>query len=565
MHKYIKITTLLLLGLISVKQAWSDDGPVPADFLKVPMTRFEQTGNVSAGADTASWILRRDGSEDMFKEASQIKRIILSNEPDGGTTGADLEFDLNSVDYSSTPFTRLQMPNFGKLSVKRSGKKRTNAKNLIHVLVKSSPGKPAELVGSYCIKAGILTECNINITSAVNDVLARAEGKRILRLELCLAGEPGYYQVHGIPVIEGETTPILEIASPKGWDNDWDKRLKPLTEGPVVYREAFVPLTPDRDKEIIVKLLYPAKKIIEVIDNGSGQKLQKGRDWILRDGKLVFPANTEAPVQLESEFFTIRKKLKDGTTKVYRSTIKLTKGTDYWHHQRQMEVTYEPVERKWKFPAPISSLDNLPCLKKRFKDKAPVDIVLFGDSISEGYNASSFMGCWPYQSAYGELVAWKLRQHYDSKITFMNNSRAGARSDSSLLLTDSLVGWFHPDLCILAYGMNDRKPEYRVKHAASIEDIIDAVRKKSPETEFIIVTSMLNNPKQATGLEPILSIRDDALKIVRDGVAFVDVTTTQLQMLEYKNYLAFTGNGANHPNDFLHRIYAQRILEVLIP
>ena len=36
-------------------------------------------------------------------------------------------------------------------------------------------------------------------------------------------------------------------------------------------------------------------------------------------------------------------------------------------------------------------------------------------------------------------------------------------------------------------------------------------------------------------------------------------------MLRRKNYLDLSGNGANHPNDFLHRIYAQRILEVLLP
>ena len=36
-------------------------------------------------------------------------------------------------------------------------------------------------------------------------------------------------------------------------------------------------------------------------------------------------------------------------------------------------------------------------------------------------------------------------------------------------------------------------------------------------------------------------------------------------MLERKNYLDLSGNGVNHPNDFLHRIYAMRVLEVLAP
>jgi acyl-CoA thioesterase-1 len=66
-------------------------------------------------------------------------------------------------------------------------------------------------------------------------------------------------------------------------------------------------------------------------------------------------------------------------------------------------------------------------------------------------------------------------------------------------------------------------------------------------------------------LDPVLFIRDEALKISRPGVAFVDITTTHLELIKHKNYLDTSGNGANHPNDFLHRIYAQRILEVLLP
>jgi hypothetical protein len=36
-------------------------------------------------------------------------------------------------------------------------------------------------------------------------------------------------------------------------------------------------------------------------------------------------------------------------------------------------------------------------------------------------------------------------------------------------------------------------------------------------------------------------------------------------MLDRKEYLDTSGNGANHPNDFFQRVYAQRVLEVLSP
>jgi len=62
----------------------------------------------------------------------------------------------------------------------------------------------------------------------------------------------------------------------------------------------------------------------------------------------------------------------------------------------------------------------------------------------------------------------------------------------------------------------------------------------------------------------VLFIRDEALQLGGPGVALVDITTTHLRLLDRKEYLDTSGNGANHPNDFLHRIYAHRILEVLI-
>jgi len=43
-----------------------------------------------------------------------------------------------------------------------------------------------------------------------------------------------------------------------------------------------------------------------------------------------------------------------------------------------------------------------------------------GDSISEGYNASSFIGAPPYQPPYGALVAAGLERAYRSPVTLRN-------------------------------------------------------------------------------------------------------------------------------------------------
>lgn len=485
-------------------------------------------------------------------------RIVMANEPDAANAGVALAFDLTVVPHGVTPLARLQLGDVEKLKVVRPGQAPGLERGAMHAFVDGAAGKP-ELAGTLPLKpGGTINAYALDITEAVNAALARPKSQRKLRVEVRLTGKPLWYEVYTLSAAK----PCLEIASPAGWTDDWEKRLAPITRSPIVYREACFPLAESRDREIVLPLLYPAKNIIEVIHNATGRKLEPNRDWILRGTELVLPPGTRAPVQLSAEFFQSPRREKDGTVKMVPSQIRLSEGTFY--HERQIEVSYEPAVRDWTMPPPRSSIEALPRFRQLLAAHAPVKLILFGDSISVSYNATKYTGVWPYQPGFGELVARKLAQS-GSRITFMNHSRGGETSLHATTQADSQVAWFEPDLVIVALGMNDRSPERRPAHRANLEQIIDTVRARSPQTEFVIVTPMLNNPKQPTGLEPVKFIRDEALKIARPGIAFVDVTTTQLEMLKRKTYLDLSGNGANHPNDFLVRVYAQRILEVLTP
>jgi len=124
-----------------------------------------------------------------------------------------------------------------------------------------------------------------------------------------------------------------------------------------------------------------------------------------------------------------------------------------------------------------------------------------------------------------------------------------------------------PDLVILGFGMNDRHYVMQEKDAyhLAIEQIIDTTRTRSPDTEFLIVIPMLNNPKQPGGNDAAWAIHDESMKVHRPGVAIVDVMNAHRELLRHKDYLDISGNGVNHTNDFLARVHAQRICEVLIP
>lgn len=515
------------------------------ELTKVTAVRMEQAGMLPDGVTAAAG-------------------FVLSNEP--GATNASLivDVDLEKLPQSGTPLARLQLVDLTKVSVKRPGQKAGTARGALHVFERPATAPAPVLAGSTPVKPGLATPYTIDVTRAVNDALARPAGQRKVRLELRMSGLPCFYEVYALPA-GAEKVPVLEIAPLAGWTRDWAQRAVPLRNGPQVYREACMPMTTNRAAEAVPSLLYPARRIIEVIHNGTGETLQEGRDWVLRDGRLVLPPGTRAPVQVEKEFFVRQPKPGEADAskaKPQPQSVVLVEGT--WYHERQMEVTYEPASREWTVPAQRGSLDSLPRLKRLLAAKAPVRVILFGDSISLGGNASKVQGGWPYQPCFGELVAWELERCTGSKVTFMNHSRGGAGAAYGASQAESQVGWFKPDLAIIGFGMNDRRPERQLTFKADMEKIIDVIRAASPETEFVVVTPMQNNPRQPDKGEAIWVIRDETLKIARPGLAFADVTAVERELLKHKNYLDFSGNGANHPNDFIHRVYAQSILEVLL-
>jgi lysophospholipase L1-like esterase len=529
--------TLLSVGLV-VQASATDVGGPP---LLRRAVKVEQQGELPTGV-------------------SSDAGAVLANETEAARCTVRLEFDLNSVFQDVTPLARLKVDDIARVKAKRPGQAISKGHGVLHAF--AGEGNQRRLVGSTPMKTSSLaTPYVIDLTDIVNEVLAKSSGEKSLRFELVLDGTPAPFEIFTLS--EHKNPPVLEIASSNRWTDDWQRRIAPITSGEIVYRESCLPLTATPNAEVPLKLLYPAGHIVGIIDNSTGKRLMEGRDWILRDGTLVLPVGSHAPIQIEKDFFTVTKPGSDGKVTATPSAIRLVEGT--WYHERQIEVSYEPAKRDLAFAPPIDTIDALPRLKKRLAAKQPVRLVLFGDSISIGGNASKFQSAWSYQPCFGELVARQLHKHYRAPIEFMNHSRGGATSGYGVEQADSQVAWFKPDLVIVAYGMNDRTDDRRSKYRENLEQIIDIIRKRSPETEFLLVTSMLNNPVQPPGLEPILFLRGEALSISRPGLAHADVAIAHQAMLERKNYLDLSGNGINHPNDFLHRVYAQRILEVLTP
>ena len=135
---------------------------------------------------------------------------------------------------------------------------------------------------------------------------------------------------------------------------------------------------------------------------------------------------------------------------------------------------------------------------------------------------------------------------------------------------------YAPDLVFIAFGMNDCMNEsqdsggslerVRSEYKSAIEEMILQVRAQYPDCEFVLVSSFYANP-YCHYQSYFDACRDALLELEEayDGVVCADVTSLQASMLEYKDYLDFSGDNMCHPNDFMARLYAQVCLETIVP
>jgi acyl-CoA thioesterase I len=232
-------------------------------------------------------------------------------------------------------------------------------------------------------------------------------------------------------------------------------------------------------------------------------------------------------------------------------------------HRRQAAASYSFDKAQWTGDAPHFAGTSLPCTLDRLRRREGLTLSLVGDSISEGYNASGFIGAPPYQPPYGALVAAGLERVYQSPVTLRNFATAGWTSDDGLTAAGTVAAE-QPHLVLVAFGMNDAGYAEPSGYSANIQAIVEEIRRAAPRAEFVLVSSMLPNPEwHYPQMERFAGYRRALADLCGPGIILADVTTLWADVMVRKSFYDLTGNGVNHPNDFGHRLYSQTILSLL--
>lgn len=340
--------------------------------------------------------------------------------------------------------------------------------------------------------------------------------------------------------------------------------LRPFWQGDTVEGESVLFIKDPQTGTAKASVLFPVRKVLAVYNSAGDMAYEEGRDYIWKPDsrELTLPAGSRiasrTPEELRRPAGSQKYQLthRDGNGEIFF-------GARLEYADMQTCITYQHAPDLWKWPVPKFDAQALPRTVQKLGGKQPLSIVVLGDSISAGANSSQLGNSPPFQPAYPELLPLHLTARFGGQVDLKNLSVGGTATNWGLMQIEQIVAT-KPDLVILAFGMNDSAGRSADEYQANTRKMIDLIRDRLPESEFILVASMLGN-RDWTRLRHELfpQYRDALARLCGPGVALADLTSIWTGFLELKKDWDQTGNGVNHPNDFGHRVYAQVISTLL--
>jgi lysophospholipase L1-like esterase len=337
--------------------------------------------------------------------------------------------------------------------------------------------------------------------------------------------------------------------------------LEPVWKSSRILNETSLPVSVD-GQPASTKLLFEPVGNLTVRDYTLATTYREGIDFVMDGQVLRLTENSSIPFLTRDQLFPNTEDAEPGTMRAHRGGL-IAFGEGTFFTSRQLAVSYNHAGQ-WTGPVPSDGAGQLRRTRQLLQNGEPIKIALFGDSISVGASASGRGNRPPYVPGWGELMIRGLRQTYQSPITFVNPSKGGGRASWGLGLAPSALVPEKPDLCILGFGMNDGTATPVETYIDQIQQIMAMVRAGNPNTEFILVASMMPNPDWRA-LAPMNQYLAALKALESETVAVADAWSISEYLLKTKHYCDITSNHVNHPSDFMVRLYAQIVLQLLQP
>lgn len=296
-----------------------------------------------------------------------------------------------------------------------------------------------------------------------------------------------------------------------------------------------------------------------VIKDRKGHMLEEGKDYVVKGNDVelfnrslfyyhadwLHNENVPQVIRSENEIYNIKDCL-ILEAEYLRST--------------QFLATYDC--EKAKIPSPVSDWLCLPQTYQKLKEQKRLKIMLFGDSISNAANSSWEMGYVGYEHWF-ETALKQVRELYGAEIIWKNVSRSGYGTEWGMEAVQEKFEGEHPDLVVVAFGMNDASAGMSVEtFTENTRNIMEQIRELFPETEFILIATPVPNRMWTDAYKEQKNLIRGLRTLEQEGVTVLNMTSVFLWLLEKKKYIEISGNHVNHPNDFSYRFYTEAMIEL---
>ena len=333
----------------------------------------------------------------------------------------------------------------------------------------------------------------------------------------------------------------------------------PLWEGDTVYNETLMFVG-----ETEAPLLYTPDRVIAVLSSDLKKEYVEGKDYIVKDGKIVLTENTSIPV-LSLEDYYPAEKIEGkcfGSNVEGHKWIMFGEGDTFF--SRQIHVTYTHSD-SWTGFIPQKS-EKLGRFVEKASKGEEVTVLFFGDSITTGANSSGCVGVEPYAESWPEMVVKSMKKFFgNDKINYVNTAVGGKNVEWGIETLKERAIDVNPDLMILGFGMNDghRKAD---EFCSLTEQLLEQFRAACPEADVAVIATMLPHFRVAGFWGNQYTYEEALIELCKkyDHLDLIPMTSVHKATLERKRYYDMTGNNVNHVNDFLARLYAQTINKVIL-
>lgn len=215
--------------------------------------------------------------------------------------------------------------------------------------------------------------------------------------------------------------------------------------------------------------------------------------------------------------------------------------------------------------------------RKGLEQYGPINIVVFGDSVSHG----AVNGYIDYENVYWNLLKKRLNAFREYiPVNMINASIGGTTAKQSLPRMEKQVFCHCPDLVIVCFGLNDVNGPLE-EYLSALRQIFGECLSRKCDAVFL-TPNMLNTrvaedtPKeyweyahktaemQNSGrMDRYIYAAADLAKEM--GIPVCDCYSKWKKLAETEDITLLLANRINHPTSAMHRLFADALYEMILP